>query len=66
MYVLKEKWDTAGKEEKFIIANLAQVPSYISLMTALDYHEITRQVQRDLFESVAVKRTKQISVDKKE
>ena len=64
MYVLKEKWDTAGTEEKFIIANLAQVPSYISLMTALDYHEITTQVQRDLFESVAVKRTKEISVDR--
>ncbi|MGA1844191.1 MAG: type IV toxin-antitoxin system AbiEi family antitoxin domain-containing protein [bacterium] len=64
MYVLKEKWDTVGTEERFIIANLAQVPSYISLMTALDYHEITTQVQRDLFESVAVKRTKEISFDR--
>ena len=64
MYVLKEKWDTAGREDKFIIANLCQVPSYISLMTALDYHEITTQVQRDLFESVAVKRTKETIVDK--
>lgn len=64
MYVLKERWDTASIEDRFMIANLAQVPSYISLMTALDYHEITTQVQRDLFESVAVKRTKQINVDK--
>jgi len=31
-------------------------------MTALDYYEITSQVQRDLFESVAVKRTKEINL----
>jgi hypothetical protein len=30
-------------------------------MTALDYHEITTQIQRGLIESVAVKRTKEIS-----
>ena len=63
VYVLKEKWKVAGREEKFMIANLAQVPSYISLMTALDYFEITTQVQRDFFESVAVQRTKEISVN---
>jgi predicted transcriptional regulator of viral defense system len=63
IYVLREKWDAAGREDKFVIANLAQVPSYISLITALDYHEITTQVQRDFFESVVVKRTKEISVD---
>ncbi|MBW2108277.1 MAG: hypothetical protein JRI36_06395 [Deltaproteobacteria bacterium] len=28
-------------EERFCIANLIQVPSYISLMTALNYYEIT-------------------------
>lgn len=64
IYVLREKWDAASRENKFVIANLAQVPSYISLMTALDYYGITTQVQRDFFESVAVRRTKQISVDK--
>jgi hypothetical protein len=32
-------------------------------MTALDYYEITTQVQRDFFESVAVKRTKEIQID---
>jgi hypothetical protein len=30
-------------------------------MTALDYHESTTQIQRGLIESVAVKRTKEIS-----
>jgi predicted transcriptional regulator of viral defense system len=62
IYVLREVWDAAGREEKFSLVNLGQVPSYISLMTALDYYEITSQVQRDLFESVAVKRTKEINL----
>ena len=63
MYVLREKWDSLEQEKKFILANLAQVPSYISLMTALDYYEITTQMQRNFIESVAVKRTKEISVE---
>jgi hypothetical protein len=48
------------KKEKFALANLGQSPSYISLMTALDYYEITTQMQRDFYESIAVKRTKEI------
>lgn len=63
MYVRREVWKIAGREEKFVIANLGQTPSYISLMTALDFYEITTQVQRDFFESVAVKRTKEIQVN---
>jgi len=62
MYVLREAWNAAGREEKFSLANLGQVPSYISLMTALDYYEITSHVQRDFFESVAVKRSKEIHI----
>jgi predicted transcriptional regulator of viral defense system len=62
MYVLRERWIASGREEKFQLANLGQVPSYISLMTALDYYEITTQVQREFIESVAVKRTKEIQM----
>jgi hypothetical protein len=51
-----------NREDKFTLANLVQVPSYISLMTALDYYEITTQLQRDFIESVAVKRTKEREV----
>jgi predicted transcriptional regulator of viral defense system len=61
-YVLREKWNAAGTEDKFILANLGQVPSYVSLMTALEYHGITTQVQRDYIESVAVKRTREMHV----
>ena len=46
-----------------MLANLAQTPSYISLATALDYYELTTQIQRTFFESVALKRTKRINVD---
>jgi predicted transcriptional regulator of viral defense system len=63
MYVLREVWNTLGRAEKFVLVNMGQTPSYISLMTALDYYEITTQVQRDFFESVAVKRTKEIQID---
>lgn len=64
IYVLREKWDAAEREEKFVLANLGQVPSYISLMTALDYYQITTQIQRDFIESVAVKRTKEIRINR--
>jgi predicted transcriptional regulator of viral defense system len=63
IYILKEKWKVLEREGKFILANLIQVPSYISLMTALDYYEITTQIQRDFIESVAVKRTKETEVE---
>lgn len=63
MYVFRDAWNAAGRNDKFRLANLGQVPSYISLMTALDYYEITTQMQRDFFESVAVKRSKEINID---
>ncbi len=63
LYVLRETWEKAGRKERFLIANMGQVPSYISLLTALDYYEITTQVQRDFVESIAVTRTKEIRID---
>jgi len=63
VYVRREMWNVAGIEDKFLLANLGQVPSYISLMTALEYYEITTQVLRDFFESIAVKRTKEIHLN---
>ena len=63
MYVFRDAWNIAGRGEKLLLANMGQVPSYISLMTALDYYEITTQVQRDFFESVALKRSKEIHMN---
>ena len=63
MYMLREVWNTIGRAEKFLLVNMGQAPSYISLTTALDYYEITTQVQREFYESVAVKRTKEIQIN---
>jgi predicted transcriptional regulator of viral defense system len=63
IYVSRERWRIANREERFALANLGQTPSYVSLTTALDYHEITTQLQRGFIESVAVKRTKEIPID---
>ncbi len=63
VYVLREVWKTGTREDRFVMANLGQVPSYLSLMTALDYYGITTQMQRDFFESVAIQRTKTLQVE---
>lgn len=66
LYMLRDVWENAGLEEKFRIANLGQVPSYVSLTTALSYYHITTQMQRDFFESIAVRRTAAIRIDNAE
>lgn len=63
LYVLRQEWDRADRADRFRLANLIQTPSYISLMTALDHYGITTQIQRDFFESIAVKRTREIQAD---
>lgn len=62
IYLLRDTWNNSSLDEKFQIANIGQVPSYISLMTALDFYGITTQLQRGIFESIALKRTKEINV----
>ncbi|MEA2022034.1 MAG: hypothetical protein U9N08_06130, partial [Candidatus Caldatribacteriota bacterium] len=56
-YILKEKWDNINMGQRFELANLLQVPSYISLMTALSFYEYTTQVQQKFIESVSLYRT---------
>ena len=63
VYVRRDVWNATGVTEKFVLTNLGQVPSYISLTSALQYYEVTTQVLRNFFESVAIKRTKQISLN---
>lgn len=62
IYVSSARWDASMLEEKFALANLLQVPSYISLMTALSYYEITTQLQRDFVESVGFYRSKSVDI----
>ena len=49
LYVLKEKWHESSSSDYYRISNILQVPSYISLMTALSFYEVNTQVQRGFF-----------------
>ena len=58
LYVRTETLANLSQRDLFRIANFLQVPSYISLMTALSYYGITTQAQMGFLESISVKRTK--------
>ena len=62
LYVFRDTWALLSREEIFNLANVLQVPSYVSLMTALDYYQITTQMQREFIESIAVKRTRELEI----
>lgn len=56
-YTTAWKWESLSRLDLFKIANILQVPSYLSLMTALAYYEITTQVQSSYQESICLKRS---------
>jgi len=56
-YILKERWDNITLSQRLELANILQVPSYISLMTALSFYEYTTQVQQKFVESISLYRT---------
>ncbi|MBU2445076.1 MAG: hypothetical protein KJ666_05820 [Bacteroidetes bacterium] len=60
LYIPTEKFNRLKEEEVFRIANLIQVPSYISLTTALSYYNISAQQQQNFIESIQIKRTKTV------
>lgn len=62
-YTTKEKWKRMIITEFFQVANFLQVPSYISLMTALSFYEVTTQVQRQYFEAISLKRTARYEIE---
>ena len=62
VYAKPEQLANLGQLELFRLANFLQVPSYISLMTALSYYGLTTQVQRGFFESICIKRTRAFEV----
>ncbi len=57
IFVIAEKWKNFSTENLFEAANLMQVPSYISLTTALEYYGLTTQIQRNFIESISIRRT---------
>ncbi|MDO9547780.1 MAG: hypothetical protein Q7J65_02305 [Candidatus Marinimicrobia bacterium] len=56
-YILTERWNYLTQWEQFLIANRIQVPSYISLATAINYYELSEQIYRGNIESIAQKRS---------
>jgi len=61
-YITSSKFDNLQETDLLKLANFIQTPSYVSLVSALSYYNITTQQQRDFIESVALKRTKSIIV----
>jgi hypothetical protein len=59
-YIASDKFEALKESDLFYIANLLQVPSYISLASALSYYNISTQQLQNTIESVAFKRTKYI------
>jgi len=57
IYTTAWKWESLTRLDLFKIANVLQVPSYISLMTALAYYDVTTQAQNNYQESVCLKRS---------
>ncbi|MGC9364442.1 MAG: type IV toxin-antitoxin system AbiEi family antitoxin domain-containing protein [Fidelibacterota bacterium] len=57
LYIIKERWQYLGMEDRLRIANRIQVPSYISLSSAVDYYELSTQMYRSRIESIAQKRS---------
>jgi predicted transcriptional regulator of viral defense system len=62
MYLLRNVWDGMSADEKLEVANLLQTPSYISLQTALSFYDLTTQVQQNYFESISLRRSKDIDI----
>jgi hypothetical protein len=58
LYARTETLSHLSEIDLFRIANMLQVPSYISLVTALSYYGITNQPHRGFCESISIKRTK--------
>ena len=57
IYTTAWKWEGLSRQDLFKIANVLQVPSYISLMSAMAYYDVTTQVQNNYQESVCLKRS---------
>lgn len=56
-YITPSKFEKLKEEDYFKLANMLQVPSYISLTTALSYYNISTQQMQGVIESIALKRT---------
>lgn len=61
-YILDQCWKSFSNDDFLKVSNLLQVPSYVSFMTALSQYEITTQVQKNYFENVSLRRTRNFNI----
>jgi predicted transcriptional regulator of viral defense system len=61
-YVLNERWENFNRRDYLAIANILQVPSYISFTTALSVYELTTQVQQNFYENACLRRSLKTSI----
>jgi predicted transcriptional regulator of viral defense system len=61
LYMLSNKINSLTESELFKIANIIQVPSYVSFTSALSYYSVTSQQLQGIIESAALKRTKEVN-----
>jgi len=61
LYLPSNKINSLTESELFKIANIIQVPSYVSFTTALSYYSVTSQQLQGIIESAAQKRTKTVN-----
>lgn len=61
-YSMAQKWEKNSHEDYYKISSILRVPSYISLLSALHYYEITTQIPNSCFESVTTLASKEYSV----
>ncbi len=62
-YILDENWRALTREGFFKVGNFIQVPSYVSLVSALSYYEATTQVLRNYVESISRRRSGIVNVE---
>jgi predicted transcriptional regulator of viral defense system len=61
-YITNIKFEKLNEKEQFQLANVIQVPSYVSLTSALSYYNISTQQLREVIESITVKKTNLVKV----
>jgi len=62
IYSFAQMWDKRSIDDYFLISCFLKVPSYISLLTALSYYEVTTQIPTSLFEGITILSSKKYDI----
>lgn len=63
LYTLTQRWDYNTYEDYYQISSILRVPSYISLISALYYYNITTQIPNGYFENITIHSTKKYDIN---